>query len=275
MIKEDKKSPDLARLSLPLLPRNRSGSHVGMMLSFLIFVTFIAFLYSVFRPAIKFGEDKNSILESVEMEIIKNTSTNLTVATISTSQGAKDCIRLSLFFTLMQDVMPIAEKGATVIVKNSLNEEQNSYNNVLGNADTDLRIDRMQREKNDFFKVYYSTKFPKLGEPTSSISCTTLYNQETPPKYTIGAVTTSKYIFETDMVNLRNRYTNEYETLKEYLKIPEGNDFWFSFIKSDGSSISPQEKEIRTTSIFSDEIPIQYVNENADIQSGFINIKVW
>ena len=333
--------------------RGKIGSHVGMMLSLLIFVTFIAFLYSVFQPVIKVGEDKSSILESIQLKIIQNTSANLSTASvlINPSTGNRHCVKLSLFFTFLQDVMPISIKGATVIVKDSLNSEQTAYNNVIENLiDTDLRIIRTSLElavssvtvtnggsgyssthpprvvfstgaaeatatvsegkvvsirvtrggsgytsvptvsfthtqggtgataiatvqNSNFFNVYYSTKFEKLEDGTSS--CMVLKNQEAVPGYIIGTVTSSKYMFETDIIQLKENYITYYNKIKEDFNIPSGSEFWFNFTKSDGSSIAPPQKEINSINIFSEETPMQYVDLNANIQSGFINIKVW
>ena len=257
--------------------RGKIGSHVGMMLSFLIFVTFIAFLYSVFQPAIKIGEDKSSILESIQLKIIQNTSANLSTASVLIEPPTSDkkCVNLKLFFTLMLDVMPLSINGATVIVKNSLEEKQTAYNknDIIHNIiDSDLRIDRDLKEYT-FFKIYYSTKFEKLEDKT--ISCTSLENTENPPKYTIGTVTSSKYMFEKDIVQLKDNYNLYYNKIKEDFNIPSGSEFWFSFTKSDGSSIAPLQKETTSINIFSEETPMQYVDSDANIQSGFINIKVW
>ena len=65
---------------------NKLGSHVGMIISFVIFITFIVFLYSVVKPAITTGEDKKTILSALEMQILNNISANLTSASIQVNR---------------------------------------------------------------------------------------------------------------------------------------------------------------------------------------------
>ena len=70
-----------------------------------------------------------------------------------------------------------------------------------------------------------------------------------------------------------NEYKNNYEALKSKLKIPIESDFNFGFTYSNKTSIIT-EKNI-STNIYAVEIPVQYVDKNASISLGFINIKIW
>ncbi|MCK4647518.1 hypothetical protein KAT24_01145 [Candidatus Pacearchaeota archaeon] len=64
---------------------DKKGSHVGMMLSFVIFVTFLVFLYSILQPVIKIRQDKKLILDSLIIELAKMLdSTNYTRGSIRT-----------------------------------------------------------------------------------------------------------------------------------------------------------------------------------------------
>ena len=62
----------------------KKGSHVGMMLSFVIFVTFIVFLYSVLSPAIKIGQDKKLILDNLILELVEMLNSNYIGGSIKT-----------------------------------------------------------------------------------------------------------------------------------------------------------------------------------------------
>jgi hypothetical protein len=53
------------------------------------------------------------------------------------------------------------------------------------------------------------------------------------------------------------------------------NDFSLSFVDSEKNVINETEQRDITTNIYSREIPVQYFDELANINSGFINIKVW
>ena len=49
---------------------NKKGSHVGFILSFVIFITFIVFLLVVFNPRINFKQNKEPILSHLETELL-------------------------------------------------------------------------------------------------------------------------------------------------------------------------------------------------------------
>ena len=109
--------------------------------------------------------------------------------------------------------------------------------------------------------------------------------------YSIGSINSGRYIFLHDLFKLKNYYENNYEQLKEDFKIPPGNEFgfpetWretegeenmrdgFEFVQNNKSIISA-DKKTKAENVFADEFPVQYIDENADILSGFINMKVW
>ena len=81
--------------------RNKLGSHVGMIISFVIFITFIVFLYTVVKPAITTGEDKQTILSALEMQILENISANLTTATVQIKNNQDISIELQSFLLNM------------------------------------------------------------------------------------------------------------------------------------------------------------------------------
>ena len=129
---------------------------------------------------------------------------------------------------------------------------------------------------NNFFKVYYSPSLNIISQGTTD--CSNLLNTEPNPGYTIEAITIDKYIFEKDIQDLMNRYTvGEYEQLKTDLNIPPGTEFEFSFEKSDGNLIEPTPNAIKLkpANVYVEETPVQYVDADANIQSGFIKIAVW
>jgi hypothetical protein len=240
---------------------NKLGSHVGMIISFVIFITFMVFLYSIVKPAINTGGDKQSILSSLEMQIIKNVSANLTTVSVqlnSSTNPHQNCVKLSNFLSFSELYIP------NILIQNSANALEQSYSNY-DVALSDVMINR-KSQSSLFFKVYYSNEFNSLGDTTTS--CTSLTD------YSIGSVTVGSYVFETEVNQFISLYNSSYDELKQYLKIPPGNEFGFGFIKSDGTKIevgtAPQ-----SISVYTDQVPVQYVDSSANILSGFINIKVW
>ena len=70
---------------------NKKGSHVGFMLSFVIFITFIVFLFIVFNPRINFRQSKELVLENLEMELLDMINSSLTnIYTVANRYNSND-----------------------------------------------------------------------------------------------------------------------------------------------------------------------------------------
>lgn len=245
--------------------RDKRGSHVGMILSFVIFITFIVFLYSVFRPAINTGENKKSILNDVEIEILKQISVNLSTATIQITKNNNPNDKCIQFEGFLSNVYTSGIKDYTykLKVKDDSSVPQNAFSAQTGTA---LTVDRLDNSKT-FFKVYFSPEFPNVGEKIGTSISSGNFN--------VGSITTDNFPFESKITYLANYYNTNHDKLKAELKVTPGNDFGFVFTKSDGTSMPPVGTPPKTANVFTDEVPIQYIDSDANIKSGFINIKVW
>ena len=70
---------------------NKKGSHIGMMLSLAIFVTFVVFLFSILQPIIKTRQNKQLDLESLRTELVEMLGSDLTTysgGSIRTTDGS-------------------------------------------------------------------------------------------------------------------------------------------------------------------------------------------
>ena len=91
---------------------------------------------------------------------------------------------------------------------------------------------------------------------------------------TIKFFSTKNEIFETKVQSIIQQYTEDYNKVKKDLKIPQGSEFSFSFTNNSGEIIGVEGKNI-STNVFAEEIPIRYIDMEANINYGFINIQVW
>lgn len=251
----------------------KRGSHVGMMLSFLIFITFVVFLYGVVRPTLNTGQDKKSLVQYIETQMIHNTSSNLTATSIKIKENkAQD--KLCIQFQNLLSFSEISMIPYPIITKDENQNIMPSY--VTGNLQVpDLLVNRDNKEKL-FFKVFSSPEFEKLSNKPNGLSCTTKKYTGTVEEYEIGSIIINRYIFEKNIEDFKTAYDTDYEELKQYLKIPPGSEFEFIFKKYDGTTIVPEDKEmVKLSGVYAEEIPIQYVDNQANIQSGFISIAVW
>lgn len=227
---------------------NKRGSHVEVIISFIIFVTFIFFLFSVVEPSISTQKDKKNIFDNIELGIINRISSNMTIITANLASGGSNCVDL----TNLISNLGIEEN---IIVKDSSGEIVNS--DAHGNS---LQISRESTSER-FFKIYYSEEFDELdtgsGCPERS--------------YDLGLTKTSKYIFETKFLDLMNE---DYEDLRTDLKIPEGVDFGYGIILSNGTTFETHKEEL-STNVYIRETPIEYVDSDGNLLAGYLKTKIW
>lgn len=233
--------------------KDKRGSHVGVVLSFVIFVTFLVFLYSLLGSKVT-PQAKEGFLDYLRLELLKRFSTNFTRITIDIDVSVPSCAKLN-------NLIGEAEIGSNIIVKNS--DEEIVDSEFSGD-------DLIVKSSDDFFKVYYAEYFD--GLESESESCTELEIDE---DYSISLIRTDEYVFEEKVIELIEDYDEGgYENLKAELRIPIGTEFGISFENSEGeimeTGISETAMEVRVR-----EIPIQYVDDEANILLGKLNIQIW
>ncbi|MCK9568225.1 hypothetical protein M0R72_04705 [Candidatus Pacearchaeota archaeon] len=244
--------------------RNKKGSHVGMILSFVIFITFTVFVYTLISPNINTSESKKTLLNEIGLSLIDNMSSDFTTLSVSIPASANpttNCITL-------EGILYYAEISPNVIVKNSAQTEQPTNYDPATDFNN-LRINRAM--KTDlFFKIYSSPEFEKIPEEIIS-SCSVI---PFGGGYEIGSLNSGEYIFEKNIFFLIEYYRTHYDELKTGLKISPGNEFGFEFTLSNGTKVSAI-GDLPTQNIYAEDIPVQYIDDEANILSGFINVKVW
>lgn len=236
---------------------NKRGSHVGVILSFMIFVTFLVFLYLIIEPTIKIQGSKQDLLDNLERELIEKFSANLTTFTlINKTDITEDCVQL-------QNLMKEEEITSYIIVKNETGDTLN-----VKRSNKDLFVDT-NNKKSFFLKIYRSEEFDEIDNGTMN-DCEKL-NQN---KYSIESVKEREEIFQTKINKTKEEYEDNYENLKNELNIPSGSEFGFIFTDKDKIIIETEEKNV-SISVYAEEIPLLYVDREVNIKPGFINIKVW
>ena len=240
---------------------NKRGTHIGVILSFVIFVVFLTFLYSTMEPLIKVDEDKEFMLDYLEAALIEKLNTNLTTLTITIDESvSQDCVVLE---NLIE-----TEKGlnSKIIVKDYHKNIIPSY--VSEASSSDLIVERNSSE-DTFLKIYSSEEFVELTTKPKG-GCKVLNNEQ----YKIKLLKSSKYISKAKVEELNNNYLGEYGNLKEELNIAIGSDFGFGFIYNNGSIIEIKSENV-SRSVYAREVPVRYLDDGANILSGYMKIKIW
>jgi hypothetical protein len=237
---------------------NKKGSHVEVIISFIIFVTFIFFLFSILEPSIGGQKDKRNLLDHIEIGIKNRISADMTTITIKIlTPTSQNCIELNNEIINLGINSKISSKG-------SFGESLNCY--ISSTDSSDLRIERTSMSDN-FLKIYSSDAFSSVG--VSSASC---QNLQRGTGYSLGLTKTGNYIFETKMLDLIANM--DYEALRSNLKVPEGVNFGYGIILSNGTSFETRGEEL-STNIYMREKPIEYVDSKGNVQIGALKIKIW
>jgi len=237
----------------------KRGSHIGIVLSFVIFITFIFFIYLITQPALK-TEKKDNSLEYFSVNLEKEASANLTTASLVVLQStSQNCVRFSGFFAA-------TGIGSNIIVRNSSGVLQAQIDSG------DLLVVRNGGDV--FFKVYESNEFSAAA--TGSISSCHQLDQGS--DYSIGLVKTEENVFQTRIIKLIGNYSGDYDSLKSQLKISQENEFDFSFTYANGTEVSTSGQNQTISSninIYAKNAPIVYISDKAAEESGLLNVKIW
>lgn len=241
--------------------KNKKGSHVGVVVSFVVFVTFLVFLYIIIQPITVREKDKSYILDYITLNLMENSTGNTTTMTIFIEDSVpKECIKI-------QSIVADIPDNEDLLFKNNEGDTLTyaiSGGGFLVEVGTDF---------DGLLKIFYSDA---LGNSLGNPSCT----GSTPiTGVEPTLVRTFSEIFETKMYELNETYYANYDGLKVELGVPEGTEFNFYIYDSQRSKPPIIKAEIQLPptdrSVFVEETPIQYIDENGNTLFGFLVVKVW
>src|SRR3989339_10789 len=144
---------------------NKRGSHVGFILSFVIFVLFILFLYTTIQPAIKIQKEKTLFIDYLKDVLVENFTVNLTTITIkinATVNPNKDCISLK------------DAKGSLINETSLLIKDENNSKLSYEFQGKDLEI-LTGKNFSGFLKIYSSIGIQNKSSPPI-VGCEPLFN---------------------------------------------------------------------------------------------------
>jgi len=229
--------------------KHKKASHVGIIISFIIFITFLAFIYAALNPILKNQEEKKKTLQYLETKIQLDLESNLTTTTVNLdSSPGGSCI-------ILEGI------GESIDLPNIRIHDADG--NVLGYDVDGNNIDIGDATR--LLKIYYSDEFDDAsGDPSSCVS----------EGYEIVSSKIEKKIFESRAINFISRYQSQYNTLKSDLNVPTNSEFGFDFIYENGTKIGSGEIN-SSASIYAGEVPVGYLTSEANINFGKLIVKVW
>ena len=235
----------------------KGAAHIEMILSFVLFISFLIFVFAFINPA-KRIEPSRAILDISEQEIVKNSSINITTISLKLDYApAASCFSINLL-----------ELGINEIIGYNNIIIRNSADNTFGlrRRNTDLDIET----SGDFYKILASEDFD--ASSYSPANCETIDSNN----ITIGQVTTKKAISFKRIEKFSQAYAQDYNSLKQSINFPGRSDFGFALKDNSGNTILNALKEKpKSAVVIAKEEPIELSYENSTSIVAVLNIQAW
>jgi len=243
---------------------NKRGSHVGVMVSFAIFIFFLIFLYVVLEPISNSRAEPKSRIDLLAEKIIETISDDVNVTQIKIDNNRPNlCVDLNSDISGWEIVSKLG--GPNLVIRDMKGNDLEM--SVLDPAINLLR----DAQPDTAFTAYYNfDHFPgKSGNPISGCQ-----GIRYPGDYHLEQTKTYRYAFSKKISTLTSIYESNYTFLKKSFEINDFNDFNFRFTFANGTVIGPPEKEV-TTDVYIREFPVQHMDQNASVYLGYLKIFYW
>lgn len=233
----------------------KAVGHVETVLSFVIFIGFLLFLFTIFNPIS--GSKDSGVVDSVILKMGEQLTTKVNSMSINLNDSINNCFSIEL----IEDLKCVSGE---IIVKDK-----------DGNmVKADVRITGIQIENsglNKFYTIYCSKEL--IGNSISGCDSITEGNN-----YTLGIIVERNPWSEKKISDFVVSYTDDYNGLRTQI-VPQGNDFRF-FIWDlndlDGTALfEASRKTSLGTRIDSKTIGIGVLDNKANITQRTLNIQVW
>ncbi len=234
---------------------NKKASHVGMILSFVIFVTFLIYIFSVLEPTIKTGPPKTDSLGILKNRVLTDVTSELVTITykLNLSEDSKDetCLEIPLKDDYSDLNISVVNMDDNVI--NSYKQEGSVV---------------FENPEEDFIKIKHVN-----FDINSSYSCSDSFNLES-KEYAIQSIKIREYVFVSEILDFLKEYDSNYTNLKNSLGVATGDEFAIDFKYENGTILSSREK-FPDKNIFVKDVSVQYVDMKTKLNLGELKIKIW
>jgi len=259
-----------------LKKNKRAISHIEVIISFVIFVSFVGFLLIIFNP-IKMGSPKIYFLDVTENEIMNKVSTFLyktaikvdteAIANFGESEEFNDavCVKISKD-EVIADV-ELLNNPIPLLVKNiGLNILQTK---TPGSSDKIFFTKSDESEQ--FYRFYYSKELLERNNDDLD-DCYNLDNKE---KYKKAETVKYEVASYKKLEALFGNYSTNYTQLRQSLNL--NNHFYIQLTNTQGEIIfKPEEKYALTgIEVYARGIPIEVLDKDGNINPYILTIQAW
>jgi hypothetical protein len=224
--------------------KNKKGSHVGLVLSFVLFIAFVVFVYQILTPFVKgFDEDISSI-DSIKKNIVEEVSEE--VYSVRIYDDSNPCVRFSTPDSLSGQIVSVDSNGVEI------------ESNITGGQ-------TFVEGSQGLVYLHYGNNFTK-SETLTTGSCVLV---------TPSSVTVEERILEKKIIDLINKTENNYTLAKEELNVLYDQEFEFLFDYMNGTVLGSVSTANLKTNIYSREFIVGYLTIKGEEKTGKLIIKTW
>lgn len=232
----------------------KASGHIETVISFVIFIGFLIFLFSVFPV---YTPEKSIVgLDSAERGILNLASMQVKQSTIVLNSVVSEKSCFCFTSTTLSKVVVRDENSKPV---------SSSY----FPADRKLCINGGER----FYEIYSSDDFIETAFVPDD--CRILTGEE----YSVGFVREIEAVSRDKLAGLASDYNSDYAKLKQELNLPKTDDFGFKINDIRGASILPEINASRSkpekTEILARNVPVEIFFNNGTSIFAMINIQTW
>ncbi len=236
-----------------MINKNKKGSHVGIVLSFTLFITFLIFAYVVIGPPASLKNEKKYVIESIKGILFEKLPQDVMIASIYEDNLSIDCFRFD-FDNSFEDPIILANDG----------DIKDVGAEIYGN---EILIQGGQH----FSKVYLTN---------NSFEDETALTNETPCEEIVpNNILNEKRITEKGIIALVAMVEDDYDEAKNYLEV-RGSEFSLHFV-DEAQTVFGKERilingfEQIKTNVYARTYKVDYLNVHGEEKMGELIIKVW
>ena len=237
------------------MKRKKGATHVEMIISFVIFLSFLIFILVAFSPLKIFSKSstnlditKEIILESVSVNL---STFSLKINSTTYSDITEGCVNADFDSSLVQGKWIMKEQGGEIV--SATIENDNLYFDKSGM----------------FYKLHSSEELQERAAGTSGC-----YNLDK-ENYTLGVERTYNKISLIKLNQFFIDYNSDYEQIRDNLSLR--NDFNVFILNSSGvvEHFKAEVNKPEGVEVQAVNIPIEILDENLTLNPYIMNIQVW
>jgi len=240
------------------MKRKKGASHVEVILSFVLFTSFIIFMFIVFKPLEVFSDSTNEV-EILKSKILNDISTNLSVL----YPIHIDSLIYNPEEPCFSMINPL--EGALTLPLIVKDENKETID-----ASREGEIIHFENSGN-FYNIFYSVELEE--QELSTTTCFDLSYELGSEQYTVGLIRSYKVVSYSKLVALKNKYNQNYEQLKQEFGIED--DFYIVIRNSPEIEFILGKAEPSGVEIFVEDFSVSILKSNADLNHDIMSVQVW